>query len=155
MEHVTISAVESVVDTADIKRPLTEALGTTSLALNYYELAPGESLAYGYHAHETQEEVFVVQSGTVTFETEHGEVAVDSGEVIRFAPGEYQQGRNLGSDRAAVLALGAPRETGDSEPLRDCETCGERTPQTIEWAEEQTVRQTRCQVCGEVTARFE
>ncbi len=155
MDRVTISEIDSVVDTADVKRPLTEALGADNLALNYYELASGESLAYGYHAHENQEELFVVQSGTVTFETEQGAVAVDDGEVVRFAPGEYQRGWNRGSDRAEVLALGAPRGAGDSEPLRECETCGERTPQTIEWAEGKTARQTRCRECGEITARFE
>ena len=155
MERVRIADVDAVVDTTDIKRPLTDILNTSHLAINYYELAPGDSLAYGYHKHDDQEELFLIQSGTVTFETENGDVRVNEGEIIRFAPGEYQQGRNLGSTRVELIALGAPRDAGDSEPLRHCETCQTRTPQTIEWNEDETVRQTRCQECGNITARFE
>lgn len=35
----------------------------------------------------------------VTFETEDGEIVGTAGEVIRFAPGEYQQGINTGDER--------------------------------------------------------
>ena len=68
MKTVRIEDVESRASgPADVKRPLTAALGATDLALNYFELAPGDSFAFGYHAHSDQEEVFYVQSGTVAF----------------------------------------------------------------------------------------
>lgn len=53
-------------------RHLTGPLGVTDLAINYYELKPGDSFAFASHDHETQEEVFYIQSGTATFETEDG-----------------------------------------------------------------------------------
>jgi len=51
MEKTHIEEVDRRVDSATVLRPLTEALGATEVALNYYELAPGNSFAYGYHAH--------------------------------------------------------------------------------------------------------
>lgn len=105
--------------------------------------------------HEEQEEVFVIQEGHVTFETEDGDVHVDADEAIRFAPGEYQQGTNTGDERVIALAIGAPQETGNSEILRECESCGDRTPNTVERVEDGAVRVTRCLECGTETARFE
>jgi uncharacterized cupin superfamily protein len=81
MEKVRIEDVENSVQPAAIMRPLTEALGTTDLAVNYYELEPGDSFAFAYHSHEIQEEVFYVQAGTATFETETGAVDVGAGEL--------------------------------------------------------------------------
>jgi hypothetical protein len=51
MEKVRIEEIDSRVAPAEVKRPLTAALGASDLALNYYELAPGDSFAFGYHAH--------------------------------------------------------------------------------------------------------
>jgi uncharacterized cupin superfamily protein len=155
MERVTVEAVESRAGPADVKRPLTAALGATDLALNYYELAPGDSFAFGYHAHSEQEEVFYVQSGTVTFETEDGEVAVSAGELVRFAPGEYQRGINRDEERVVALALGAPKESGELDMRRDCPDCEERTPNAIERAEDDAGLVTICEDCGAETGRFE
>jgi uncharacterized cupin superfamily protein len=155
MEKVRIEDVEERVDSATVKRPLTRALDATDLALNYYELAPGDSFAYGYHMHEAQEELFVVQEGEVTFETEDGDVVVSAGEVVRFAPGEFQQGTNRGEERVVALAVGAPQESGGFELRRECPTCGERTPTTIERADDGRAKITRCLECGTETGRFE
>lgn len=155
MEWVRIDDVDRRIDTATVSRPLTSALGAENVALNYYELAPGDSFAYGYHNHEAQEEVFVIQAGEVTFETEDGDVAVGAGELIRFAPGEFQRGINTGDERVVALALGAPRESGESEIRRHCEDCGERTETTIERAPDGDAKLTRCLECGAVTGRFD
>jgi uncharacterized cupin superfamily protein len=155
MERVRIDDVDRRIDTATVSRPLTSALGAENVALNYYELAPGDSFAYGYHKHEAQEEVFVIQAGEVTFETEDGDVAVGAGELIRFAPGEFQRGINTGDERVVALALGAPRESGESEIRRHCEDCGERTETTIERAPDGDAKLTRCLECGAVTGRFD
>jgi uncharacterized cupin superfamily protein len=116
---------------AAVQRNLTRPLGTEDVALNYYELAPGDSFAYAYHNHEIQEELFYVIEGTATFETDAGDVAVGPGEVVRFPPGEYQRGTNRGEERVVALALGAPLDYGEMDKRRDCPDCGAFTSQTF------------------------
>lgn len=154
MERIGIAAVENALSAAAVKRRVGDALGTTAVAINYYELAPGDSFGYAYHRHPDQEEVFVVESGTVTFETEGGPVAVGPDEAIRFAPGEFQRGVNRGDERVSALAIGAPRDTDEAEKLRRCPDCRERTLQTIELAADGDAIITRCLDCDAVTGRF-
>lgn len=157
MERVTIDDIDNVVDSATVKRSLTDPLGCANVAVNYYELSPGDSFAYGYHRHEVQEELFLVLSGSVTFETEAGDVVVHDGDAIRFEPGEFQQGTNRGSTLVRAFAIGAPRE---DEPgrhavvLRHCESCGERTTVSFEWSDDGETRLTHCADCGSITGRF-
>ncbi|MXR51764.1 cupin domain-containing protein [Halovenus sp. WSH3] len=155
MEKVRIDEIDRRIDVSTDQRPLTKALGASDLALNYYELAPGDSPAYGYHKHERQEEVFYLQQGEMTFETEAGEVVLEGGEAIRFGPGEYQRGVNTGSERAVLLAVGAPQDGGDVEILRECPECGDRTPTTVELAADREGKITRCLACGTETGYFE
>lgn len=77
-----------------------------------YELDPEDIIYSGYYRHENQEEVFYVQHGTVTFETEEANVETGPGDVVRFAPGEWKGGTNTGAGRAIVLAIGAPPDRG-------------------------------------------
>lgn len=154
MEQVDIEDVDSRMGPSAVRKRLTDALGTTELSLNYYELEPGDSFAFGYHAHEEQEEVFYVQSGTVRFETDDGTTEVSAGELVRFAPGEYQQGMNESGERVVALGLGAPKESGDLDMRRDCENCGERTANRIEMADSGEEIVTLCEQCGEETGRF-
>jgi len=170
MRKARIEEIDSWMGPASVKRPLTEALGTEDVAINYYELDPGESFAFGYHRHEGQEEVFYVLEGEATFETgeprggsestsggtasEDGEETVSAGEAVRFAPGEWQQGRNRGEGRVRALALGAPQESGETTILRECPDCGERTEQGIDRAEDADALVTRCVDCGAETGRF-
>jgi len=123
MEKVRIDDVDNSVQPAAVMRPLTEALDATDIAINYYELEPGDSFAFAYHNHELQEELFCIQSGTATFETESGPVTVAAGEIIRFDPGEFQRGWNRGDERVRALALGAPLEYGEQRTLRHCPDC--------------------------------
>ncbi|MBX0322743.1 cupin domain-containing protein [Halomicroarcula sp. F13] len=154
MEQVSLDAVDDRMGPATVKRALSNALDTTALALNYYELDPGETFGFGYHRHPEQEEVFYVQSGTATFETEDGDVAVDAGEAIRFAPGEWQLGRNDGEERVVALAMGAPKDTSETEMVRHCEDCGERTTQRIEMTADRDALVTLCTECDAQTGRF-
>ena len=55
---------------------------------------------------------------------ERGDVAVRAGEAVRFAPGEFQSGRNDGSEPLVVLAVGAPRESADLRFPAACPDCG-------------------------------
>lgn len=154
MKKVSIADVDGWMGPAEEKRSLTKALGLESVALNHYVLMPGDSFAFGYHRHTDQEEVFVVLEGTATFETEEGGVMVGAGEAVRFAPGEYQRGTNEGSERVVALAVGAPRDMGETEILRECSDCGERTPQSVERSEDGEALVTVCEECGSVTGRF-
>ena len=172
MEKVAIDDVDSWQSPASVKRPVGRALGVADAAVNYYELAPGESFAFGYHKHEKQEEVFHVLDGVVTFETgdplrgsdgrtgsdpDDGteEVTAEAGELVRFAPGEWQQGYNAGGERVRALALGAPAESGETTILRECPDCGERTGQDVGRAADADALVTTCVACGAETGRFD
>ena len=154
MEKVRIDDVENSIQPAAVMRPLTEALGTTDFAVNYYELEPGDSFAFAYHSHEIQEEVFYVQAGTATFETESGPVEVEAGEIIRFDRGEFQRGWNHGEERVCALALGAPLEYGDQPKLRYCSDCDEETDTSLEGAEDGSAVIARCRECRTETGRW-
>jgi mannose-6-phosphate isomerase-like protein (cupin superfamily) len=154
MEKVTIDAVESRMGPASVKRALAGPLDADDIALKYYELEPGDSFGFGYHCHPNQEEVFLVQSGTATFETEDGDVRVEAGEAIRFAPGEWQRGYNDGDERVVALALGAPQAMGDTEMVRHCEDCGGRTHSCVEMTDDRDALVTRCEECDAETGRF-
>ena len=210
MQRTRIEDVDSWMGPASVKRSLTRALGAEDVAINYYELDPGESFAFGYHRHADQEEVFYVLEGEATFETgeprsgsesassaersrsrdgdavsrddetsqrdvsnhsadrssgrspredgetasEDDEVTVGAGEAVRFGPGEWQQGWNRGESRVKALALGAPRESGETTILRECSECGERTGQEVGRAEDADALVTACVDCGAETGRF-
>ncbi|GGM59233.1 putative cupin superfamily protein [Halarchaeum rubridurum] len=155
MHTVSLADQHSRMGPASTIYALTDALGASDLALNYYELAPGESTAYGYHSHAKQEEVFYVQSGELTFRTADGDVTVAAGELVRFGPGEFQRSRNTGDDTAVVLAMGAPQDAGETVTRRECEECGGETTQSIELAEDGDAVLVRCDECGETTGRYE
>ncbi|WP_247731557.1 cupin domain-containing protein [Halovivax limisalsi] len=106
-----------------VRRTLSTALDTSDLAINHYRIDPGGRFPAGLHAHRDQEECFVVLSGRATFETLDGAVVVGADEAVRFAPGEYQAGRNDGDAPLSVLALGAPRETVDVRIPIACPSC--------------------------------
>lgn len=154
MHKTQIDEVDLRFGPAAVKRRVSDALETTDVAIVYYELDPGDSFAFGYHAHDDQEEVFYIQSGTVTFETEDGDITVSAGEAIRFAPGEFQRGVNTSDERVIGLGIGAPLETREIDIYRECESCGDRTLQGIEMTDERDALLTRCLECETVTGRF-
>jgi uncharacterized cupin superfamily protein len=130
MEKISIDDVEPhALDGDTDRRGLADPLGATDVAVNRYALEPGENFSSGLHAHLDQEEIFYVIDGEATFETapapdaETETLTVESGEVVRFAPGEYQQGRNESGDRLVALALGAPKESTDARVAQPCPSC--------------------------------
>ncbi|WP_101295237.1 cupin domain-containing protein [Halegenticoccus soli] len=128
MKRVTIGDVESGAGGADVDcRRLSGPLGAIGVAINYYRIAPGEGFPGGLHAHADQEEIFVVIEGEAIFETlarPSGEITVAEGEAVRFAPGEFQSGRNASSDDLVAFAIGAPRDSEDVRLPLDCPECG-------------------------------
>lgn len=156
MERVTLDHLETgpFGDGVD-RHDLTAALGTTDVAVNHYRIAPGEGLPAGLHAHLDQEEIFFVLEGTATFETlvrdvtgdaTGEEVVVGAGEAVRFAPGDYQSGRNSGEGDLAVLALGAPRDSEDVRLPVECPACGRHDLRLDTGGEETTFG---CPECGD------
>ncbi|WP_436345886.1 cupin domain-containing protein [Natronorubrum sp. FCH18a] len=125
MNYVTIGDLEPRPYDDELhadRRPLSEPLGAEHVAITRYVLEPGERFSGSVHAHFDQEEVFVVLEGEATFEASPNdddrdgrptEITVGENEAIRFAPGEFQSGRNDGEERVVALALGAPRDTED------------------------------------------
>lgn len=154
MRKVEVADVDRVPSPASVRRPLADAMGAEHVAVNYYELEPGESFAFGYHRHEGQEEVFYVIAGTATFETAEGEMEVGPDEALHVAPGEFQQGFNRGDERVVALALGAPKRATGGEMRRDCPDCGERTRHRFESEDEGRTRLTICLECGAETGRY-
>jgi len=155
MRKIAVTDVDRVPNPASVRRPLANALGAEHVAVNYYELEPGESFAFGYHYHEDQEEVFYVISGTATFETAEDDVEVGAGEVLYVAPGEFQQGFNRGEESVVALALGAPKETsGGGEVRRACPECGEQTRHRFASEDDGRTRLTICLECDTETGRY-
>jgi uncharacterized cupin superfamily protein len=110
---------------------VSEPLGAQDFSMNYFELDPGEELTTSLHTHLDQEEAFLVLEGEATFETkpdldaESETVRVSEGQIVRFDPGEYQQGRNESEERTRVLALGTPQESTDARIAAPCQNCGD------------------------------
>lgn len=122
-----LNPTESPQGRASISAPL-EA---QDFSMNYYVLEPGEEFSGSLHAHMDQEESFFVLEGEATFEASQepsGEtetVTVGAGEMIRFDPGEYQQGRNESDEQLRALALGTPQESTDVRAAVPCQKCGD------------------------------
>lgn len=146
------------------RTPLSEPLGAEDVAVVHYSLAPGEQFSGGLHAHHDQEELFYVLEGTATFEhrerreapeenpmggTEKTDVA--AGEAIRFAPGEFQTGRNESDDRVVGLAIAAPssrHDWGQIESFAPCPECETVTSHFVMDPAETDGFGIRCDECG-------
>jgi uncharacterized cupin superfamily protein len=156
MEKVDIDALDRwehpMPDTPGPHR-IGDALGATDVAINYYDLAPGEGLSGGPHTHMDQEEIFVVLSGHVAFEVGEADEAVPIGEggSIRFAPGEVQHGYNDGDGPAEVLAIGAPADSEDVRSPGACPACGAEVLLEVEVPEDGGGLRVTCPECGETT----
>ena len=83
-------------------------LGVETFGLNLIRLAPRQQGRI--HAHERQEEVYVVLSGTLTLATADGEHQLGPNQAARVAPGVRRQLVNRGRERCIVLALGGAEQ---------------------------------------------
>ncbi|MFT4903740.1 MAG: mannose-6-phosphate isomerase-like protein (cupin superfamily) [Natronomonas sp.] len=164
MRKVAIDEVDielSPLGVHSVRRPVSDALGTEHFAMNYFELEPGESFSGGLHTHHDQEEVFYVQSGEATFEVadepDSGAtetVSVGAGEVIRFPPGQYQEGSNDADNDEPIVgfAFGAPASKHDWEEIESvlhCSECGEETGHGLSLTDDNSF-EFDCNECGNV-----
>jgi len=160
MEKVAIEDVDKELNPMGVhsdRRPVARVLGVENFAMNYFELQPGESFSGGMHTHHDQEEVFYIQSGTAKFERPDDEedVVVDEGELIRFAPGDFQVGYNdpdVGEEDETVVgfALGAPGAMHDWDEIESvvhCQECDEETGHGTQLIEGPAFEMT-CLECG-------
>ncbi|QLG49807.1 cupin domain-containing protein [Natrinema halophilum] len=117
----------SVVDPDDLEyvadrpcdlRRLSEAAGMDRVAINRFDADPGEQRPLAYHYHETQEEAFVVCSGTLHVETPDGEFGVAAGSMFTAPPEAPHRAYNPADadEPASVVAIGAPPVDGDAVP---------------------------------------
>jgi uncharacterized cupin superfamily protein len=83
-------------------------LGVTSFGLNQIVLHPGQRGRI--HAHERQEEVYLVLDGTLSLVVEGEESTHGRGELIRVAPGVRRQLVNRGPGALHLLAIGGAGE---------------------------------------------
>jgi uncharacterized cupin superfamily protein len=83
-------------------------LGVTSFGLNQIVLHPGQRGRI--HAHERQEEVYLVLDGTLTLLVEGDETTHERGELIRVAPDVRRQLVNRGPADLHLLAIGGAGE---------------------------------------------
>lgn len=148
MEHVAIADVERS-PVRRSRRDLSDALGTTDVAVVHFDVEPGEAFSGALHAHAAQEEVFVILEGTASFQLEDGHATVGAGEAVRFAPGEFQRGYNAGDETVRAVVLGAPRVSLEESPITalvDCDACEEPTRHETRLGDDGFVRV--CRSCG-------
>jgi mannose-6-phosphate isomerase-like protein (cupin superfamily) len=111
--------------------PLRRQLGVSSFGVNQIILRPGERGRI--HAHERQEEVYIVLRGTLTVEVEGEPRDLAADEAIRLAPGVRRRILNRGPGPCSILALGgaSPHEGRDGIAWADWDDAQPRTPQEI------------------------
>ncbi len=91
-------------DTGERFQALRRLLGVSSFGLNLITLKPRERGRI--HAHERQEEVYIVLEGELTLLVEGDEHAVRQGEAARVAGPVRRQLHNRGPARLVLLAIG-------------------------------------------------
>jgi mannose-6-phosphate isomerase-like protein (cupin superfamily) len=92
-------------------------LGLEQSGLTYFRMAPGFREPFG-HRHGTQEEVYVVVSGSMRIKLDDEIVDLRAWDAIRIAPATIRS-REAGPNGAEMLLFGAPQAEGDSELLRE------------------------------------
>ncbi len=95
-------------DGAERFQALRRELGVTSFGINALTLAPGQRGRI--HAHEHQEEVYLVLEGELTLVVEGAEHVLGADRLARVAPSVRRQLVNAGSSKLVLLALGGSGE---------------------------------------------
>jgi mannose-6-phosphate isomerase-like protein (cupin superfamily) len=111
---------------------LRRELGVSSFGLNLILLRPRERGRI--HAHERQEEVYLVLEGELTLAVESREHVLGRGSAVRVGPAVRRQLVNAGAERLVLLALGGSGEHvgRDGRAWQSWEEEGEgRAPQDV------------------------
>jgi uncharacterized cupin superfamily protein len=103
---VTFAALDP--DNGERFQRLRRDLGVTSFGLNLIILQPGQRGRV--HAHERQEEVYLVLEGELTLVVEREDHALGEGRLARVPPAVRRQLVNRGGERVVLIALGGSGE---------------------------------------------
>jgi mannose-6-phosphate isomerase-like protein (cupin superfamily) len=95
-------------DSGDRFQPLRRDLGVSSFGMNVIVLQPGERGRI--HAHEHQEEVYLVLEGELTLVVEGEDSTLGPDRLVRVGPPVRRQLANAGVQRVVLLALGGSGE---------------------------------------------
>lgn len=108
--HLDVDDLPPTPDRPSVQRSISDAAGLSKVAVNRYEVEPGEAIPLAYHSHDEQEEVFYVLSGTLSVETPEGDYEVGTDEAFVVDPESPQRAYNpaAAGERVVVLAVGAP-----------------------------------------------
>jgi uncharacterized cupin superfamily protein len=87
---------------------LRRTLGVKGFGINLIVLQPRQRGRI--HAHEQQEEVYLVLEGELTLQLEGSPVVLRRDEIVRVAPSVRRQLVNAGEQRVVILALGGSGE---------------------------------------------
>ena len=91
------------------------ALDAELIGLTYQRLSPNFQVPWG-HTHKTQEEVFVVLSGSVKVKVGDEVKELGPWDAIRVAK-ETPRGFEAGPEGVEIIAIGAPGGPGDAENI--------------------------------------
>jgi mannose-6-phosphate isomerase-like protein (cupin superfamily) len=91
------------------------ALDAELIGLTYQRLAPNFQVPWG-HTHKTQEEVFVVISGSMKVKVEDEVKELGPWDAIRVSK-ETARGFEAGPEGVEFIAIGAPGGPGDAENI--------------------------------------
>jgi uncharacterized cupin superfamily protein len=103
---VTLGSLDPGIE--DRLQPLRRQLGVTSFGINLIVLQPRQRMRV--HAHERQEEVYLVVEGELDLLLDGAEHRLGVGDLARVGPSTRRQLVNAGDRRLAVLALGGAGE---------------------------------------------
>jgi mannose-6-phosphate isomerase-like protein (cupin superfamily) len=95
-------------DSQERFQPLRRQLGIGAFGMNLITLQPRQRGRI--HAHEHQEEVYVVVEGELALVVEGAEHLLGQGQLVRVAPQVRRQLVNRGPERLVLLALGGSGE---------------------------------------------
>ena len=87
-------------------RSATKALELEQSGLAYQRVPPGHRFPYG-HTHKTQEEVYVVVSGSGRMKVDDEIVELKEWDAVRVPPGRWR-GYEAGPEGLEILVIGAP-----------------------------------------------
>jgi uncharacterized cupin superfamily protein len=108
MSEPAVQFTELKRDSGERFQSLRQELGVSSFGVNLLVLAPGQRGRI--HAHERQEEVYVVLEGELTLAVDGFEHVLGPDRAARVAAAARRQLVNAGSSRVVLLALGGAGE---------------------------------------------
>jgi mannose-6-phosphate isomerase-like protein (cupin superfamily) len=86
--------------------------------VSYFRIAPEFRMPFG-HRHETQEEVYLVVSGSARIKVDDEIVELQAWDAIRVPP-DTTRGMQAGPDGAEIVAFGSPtQDNRDAEMVQD------------------------------------